>query len=161
MKKIISLQEAINISKKLRKEDKTIVLSGGCFDILHLGHRVYLEKAKKQGDVLFVLLESDSNVRRLKGVGRPLNNQSKRAKDLTKLSFVDYVILLPLLVGYQQYFKITAKLIPHVIAITKGDPKQKEKEIQAREIGATVAVVTKLLKNFSTTKIIKKQIKQQ
>ena len=62
-----------------------IVLVGGCFDILHLGHVVFLEKAKKEGDVLVVLLESDEKVRFLKGKGRPVHTQSERAEILSAL----------------------------------------------------------------------------
>ncbi|MBI2622378.1 adenylyltransferase/cytidyltransferase family protein [Candidatus Microgenomates bacterium] len=155
MNKIITLKEAIDINKKWREQEKTVVLAGGCFDVLHQGHFIYLEKAKKGGDVLVVLLESDENVRRLKGAGRPVNSQLKRAEGLAKFSFVDYVILLPPLIGYRQYFDITAKLAPHIIAITEGDPKQKEKEIQAKSVGGRVVLVTPLLKNYSTTEILK------
>lgn len=155
--KIVSIEEAKKISKQLKYDGKRIVLAGGCFDIIHPGHLIYLEKAKTQGDVLFVALESDSNVRRLKGEDRPINGQLQRAEQLANLSFADYIILLPALLGYRQYFDLTQKLSPHIIAITEGDPKQKEKEIQTKEIGAKVIAVVKHYKKYSTTKLLKQQ----
>ncbi len=157
MEKVVTLKEAGKISKQLKEAGKIIVLGGGCFDILHQGHLAYLKQAKNQGDVLFVTLESDSNVRRLKGDRRPINSQQQRAKQLIKLSFVNYIILLPPLLGYQQYFDITQKLSPDIIAITEGDPKQKEKEIQAKEVGAKVVTVVERFKEYSTTSILQKE----
>lgn len=157
MGKVVKLEEAIRISEELKKQSKTIVLAGGCFDVLHQGHKIYLEMAKIQGDILFVLLESDENVEKLKGKGRPVNKQKRRAELLSKLTIVDYVVLLPPLGKDEEYFKITKKITPSIIAITEGDPKQKEKEKQARAVGGRVVVATKYLKDFSTTKLLKKQ----
>ncbi len=67
MNKIISTEQAIKLSEKIRNEGKTIALAGGCFDILHIGHIEYLANAKKHGDVLFVFLESDENIKKIKG----------------------------------------------------------------------------------------------
>lgn len=78
---------------KLRQEGKTIVTTNGCFDILHVGHVRYLEETKKFGDVLIVALNSDASVRRLKGEGRPINNENDRAEVLNALKSVDYVVL--------------------------------------------------------------------
>jgi len=149
MKKIINVGELKKLVKQLKTDDKSIVLVGGCFDILHKGHLVFLAKAKKQGDVLFVALESDENVQRLKGKERPINNQGERAANLSNLDSVDYIILLPVLASNTDYADLTKKLSPDIIAITEGDPKQAEKESQGK-----VVVVTKHLADFSTTKIL-------
>ena len=85
-----NLQELLS---KLRKDGKTIVTTNGCFDILHVGHVRYLEETKKFGDVLIVALNSDKSVRRLKGEGRPINNENDRAEVLNALKSVDYVVL--------------------------------------------------------------------
>lgn len=154
MGKVITLEKAIKVSNALRKQHKTIVLAGGCFDILHSGHLKYLENAKKAGDVLFILLESDENVSRLKGKERPINSQKKRAEKLSKIPSVDFVILAPQLRGNQDYFETTLNLKPQIIAITEEDKNKKEKEAQAKSIGGRVVTVTKLLKNYSTTKIL-------
>ena len=149
MRKTISLGEAVRVSEELKKQGKTVVLVGGCFDILHKGHLLFLEQAEKQGDALFVALENDESVRKLKGEGRPVNDQKARAGNLARLDSVDYVILLPLLVSNNDYFELTKKLAPDIIAITEGDPKRAEKESQGN-----VVVVTKHLTSFSTTKIL-------
>ena len=74
---------------------KITVLAGGCFDVLHPGHIVFLEKAKKAGDYLVVLLESDKKIRKLKGKGRPVHSQKERAEILSALKSVDSVVCLP------------------------------------------------------------------
>ena len=157
MNKVVSLEEAINLSNKLRNHGKTIVLAGGCFDILHQGHLVYLESAKRQGDILFVALESDENTQRLKGKGRPVNNQETRASALSMLGYVDYVIFLSSLVSDWEYYQMTVNLSPNIIAITKGDPKEKEKRKQTAALGAKLVTVTKRLTQFSTSQILLQQ----
>jgi rfaE bifunctional protein nucleotidyltransferase chain/domain len=70
---------------------KKIVFTNGCFDILHLGHLQYLNEAKKLGDLLIVGLNSDESVRKLKGDGRPVNDQLFRKEMLENLKCVDAV----------------------------------------------------------------------
>lgn len=74
-------------------KDKRIVFTNGCFDIVHLGHVEYLAKAKEEGDILIVGLNSDSSVRRLKGTGRPINDENMRAVVMASLRFVDAVVI--------------------------------------------------------------------
>jgi rfaE bifunctional protein kinase chain/domain/rfaE bifunctional protein nucleotidyltransferase chain/domain len=74
-----------------RAAGKRIVLTNGCFDVLHLGHTTYLSQAKQLGDVLIVAVNSDASARRLKGEGRPINPAHERAGVLASLSCVDYV----------------------------------------------------------------------
>ena len=93
MDKQISQKELNDVLNELRAEGKTIVTTNGCFDILHVGHVRYLEKAKELGDVLIIALNSDDSVRRLKGPNRPINNQNDRIEVLSALSFVDYIVL--------------------------------------------------------------------
>lgn len=93
MGQIISRSEAKNLAKKLKEENKTIVFTNGCFDILHIGHVRYLKESAKYGDVIIIGLNSDSSVKRLKGETRPINNESDRAELLSELGFVDYVII--------------------------------------------------------------------
>ncbi len=78
--------------QKLRDENKTIVLTNGCFDILHPGHIQYLSEAKALGNVLVVGLNDDDSVFRLKGHGRPINSLDFRMKMLAALRVVDIVI---------------------------------------------------------------------
>ena len=77
----------------LRGGKRRVVFTNGCFDILHVGHVVYLAKARAMGDVLVVGLNSDSSVRAIKGRGRPVNGQADRATVLAALSSVDYVTI--------------------------------------------------------------------
>ncbi|HKU30847.1 MAG TPA: D-glycero-beta-D-manno-heptose 1-phosphate adenylyltransferase [Arthrobacter sp.] len=74
-----------------RAEGRRIVLTNGCFDVLHRGHTRYLNQAKQLGDVLVVALNSDSSVRQLKGPDRPVNQEADRAAVIAALSCVDYV----------------------------------------------------------------------
>jgi len=76
-----------------RSQGLKVVFTNGCFDILHRGHVEYLSKASDMGDMLVVGLNTDASVRRLKGEGRPVNNQEARALVLASLSFVDAVVL--------------------------------------------------------------------
>lgn len=79
--------------EKLQKSGKTVVVTNGCFDILHVGHVRYLQKTKSFADYLIVLLNSDKSVQAIKGPTRPINNELNRAEILCALSCVDFVVL--------------------------------------------------------------------
>ena len=155
MSKIINVKEAEILSKKLQKTGKKIVIAGGCFDILHLGHIKFLEKAKESGDFLFVLLENDESVKKLKGKDRPINNQKDRAEILTAISFVDYVILLNEMKSNNDYDNLIFKLKPNIIATTKNDPQIIHNIRQAKIINARVILVINRIKNKSTSHLAK------
>ena len=127
---------------------------GGCFDVLHLGHIIFLEKAKKMGDKLIVLLESDENIRKNKGNNRPINNQENRAKMLLSLKVVDKVVKLPEMKTNEDYLALIKKIKPSVIAITDGDERVFQKKEQAKLIGAKVVEVTKQIPYQSTSRIV-------
>lgn len=90
--KIKTVEEAIKLVHRYKKENRTIVFSNGCFDILHAGHVDYLEKAKEKGDLLVVGLNTDASVRRIKGTDRPVNNEVSRARVLAGLACIDVVV---------------------------------------------------------------------
>lgn len=92
-KKVKQFAEIKQIVNLLKSEKKTIVTINGCFDMLQLGHIYILYEAKKQGDVLFVGLNSDASVKRLKGNDRPINDQVSRAEVMAALEMVDYVFI--------------------------------------------------------------------
>ncbi len=94
-KKIVDFEELKKIIDDAKRKGKKIAWTNGCFDILHTGHVDYLKKAKKQGDVLVVGIDSDDSVKRLKGSGRPINSESERAEIISALEFVDYIIIFP------------------------------------------------------------------
>lgn len=135
-------------------KSSSVVLVGGCFDILHVGHITFLSKAKKEGDTLVVLLESDQSIKETKGLNRPINTQKDRAKILGALTVVDYIVLLPKLTndGYDQIVK---KIKPRVIASTRGDLNIHHKKRAAALSGAKLKMVTSPIKDRSTTNLIK------
>lgn len=90
---LVKKSEIDDLLKNLKEQGKTIVTTNGCFDILHVGHVRYLEKAKSFGDVLIVALNSDKSVKSIKGESRPINNENDRAEVLSGLRSVDYVVL--------------------------------------------------------------------
>ena len=90
---IKTLSQINSLVSEFKNERKKIVFTNGCFDIIHIGHIKYLEKAKKFGDILIVGLNSDSSVKRLKGKKRPVNNQLDRAQVLASMEVVDYVVI--------------------------------------------------------------------
>ncbi|HPT66078.1 MAG TPA: adenylyltransferase/cytidyltransferase family protein [Candidatus Woesebacteria bacterium] len=135
------------------KKEK-IVLVGGCFDILHLGHVIFLEKAKALGDKLIILLESDKNIFENKGKNRPINNQKNRATFLSKLRMVDEVVKLPYMKSDDDYWKLIKEIKPDIIAISENDKNLDKKKRQAEEIGAKLVKVTKIIPHQSTSRII-------
>ena len=153
--KIKTLNQLTPIVKKLKSQNKKIVTSNGVFDILHLGHVKYLELAKKQGDILFVLLENDNNVRKLKGKNRPINSQKNRAIVLSSLTPLDYIVLLPNLKTNDQYDTIVTQIQPSTIATTAKDPNILHKKRQANQINAKVVYVLQRISYQSTTRLTK------
>lgn len=89
--KIVSIDELLRERARLREEGSRLVFTNGCFDILHVGHTRYLQKARELGDALLVAINSDRSVRELKGVGRPIMKEMERVEMLAALSAVDYV----------------------------------------------------------------------
>ncbi|MEK9143154.1 MAG: adenylyltransferase/cytidyltransferase family protein [Patescibacteria group bacterium] len=120
------------------------VLVGGCFDLLHYGHTKFLQKSKTMGDYLVIALESDENVRKMKGDGRPIHSQEQRKTMLEALSCVDEVISLPPMNSHQEYYDLVTRVHPQVIAITEGDPLEKNKREQTIKAGAELIVIPKI-----------------
>ncbi len=89
----LSPEAAAALAARLRAEGRRIVLANGCFDLLHVGHVRYLTAARALGDVLFVAINSDAAVRRLKGPGRPLMPAAERVEVLSALRPVDHVVV--------------------------------------------------------------------
>lgn len=91
--KIISGENLSGWRDELRRAKKTLVVTNGCFDLLHLGHVAYLESARNLGDALLVGVNADDAVRELKGAGRPVNDENDRAQVLAALESVTGVYL--------------------------------------------------------------------
>lgn len=128
------------------------VLVGGCFDILHFGHIHFLKRAKDLGDQLVVAIESDKNIKRLKGTSRPFHSQEQRKEILLSLSFVDEVIILKSEMHDSDYLDLVISVSPDIIAVTKGDPILKKKKSHAKKVGAKVIQIPKI-KTPSTSRI--------
>ena len=93
MSEILELKSLLETVSGLKSQNKIIVTTNGCFDIIHAGHVKYLKQAKELGDVLIVCMNSDASVKRIKGHSRPLNCQDDRAEVLAALKPVDYVVI--------------------------------------------------------------------
>jgi rfaE bifunctional protein nucleotidyltransferase chain/domain len=136
--KILSRQALVSQLDDSRHQNKRIVLANGCFDTLHVGHSRYLASARQQGDILIVGVNSDASVRKLKGPGRPVLDESARALLVAALRSVDYVVIF----GEPNVEALLEELRPHVHA--KGTDytadSVPEREVAAR-LGIQVAIV--------------------
>ena len=93
MGQLLRRENVADFVKKLHQSGKTVVVTNGCFDILHVGHVRYLQKTISFADYMIVLLNSDKSVRSIKGPTRPINNEQDRAEVLNALACVDYVVM--------------------------------------------------------------------
>jgi rfaE bifunctional protein nucleotidyltransferase chain/domain len=93
--KIVSREELRRRAEAWRKGGDQVILTNGCFDLLHVGHIRYLHAAKELGGKLVVALNGDESVRKLKGEGRPVMNELERAEILAALTDVDAIVIFP------------------------------------------------------------------
>ena len=156
MDSIISFNILSKVIANLKKQKESIVLVGGCFDILHPGHVIFLEKAKRCADILIVLLESDKKVKKLKGDRRPVHQQKDRAKILSALRFTDYIVMLPYIDKEEEYDRIIARIRPDIIATASGYPN-KYHQRSAAISRAQLKYVTKIIKNHSSSRILENE----
>jgi len=132
----------------LRKRERKIIFTNGCFDILHIGHIKYLEKAKSFGDVLILGLNSDTSIRKLKGQNRPINTQNDRAYILAALEVVDYVVIFEEETPYE-----LINLIKPDVLVKGGD--YKDKEVIGQNIVKELKIV-KFIDGKSSSETIKR-----
>jgi len=155
MEKIVSRSEIKIIADKKRAENKRIVFTNGCFDLLHTGHVKYLAAAASQGDLLVVGLNSDQSVRTIKGDKRPIINENQRAEVVAALACVDHVVIF----DEPDPEALIMEIKPHVLA--KGADWAEDKIIGGDFVkinGGRVARIT-LEPDISTTLIIEKIVK--
>jgi D-glycero-beta-D-manno-heptose 1-phosphate adenylyltransferase len=105
------LDEIISLRENLKKHNKKIVFTNGCFDLIHSGHVDYLVKAKQTGDILIVGLNSDASIKRIKGEKRPILKEDERAFIISNLKAVDYVTLFE----EDTPLELISKIIPDVL----------------------------------------------
>ena len=134
----MTVQEAARLAARLRADGRRIVLANGCFDLLHVGHVRYLEAARALGDVLFVGINGDAAVARLKGPGRPLMPAGERVEVLSALRAVDHVVVFE----EDTADMLIAAVRPHVHAKgTDYTPETVPERETVRAHGGTVVVV--------------------
>lgn len=140
------------IREKIKSENKKLVFTNGCFDLIHRGHITYLNEAKKLGDFLVIGVNSDSSVKRLKGNNRPVTCEDDRAFVLDNLKPVDFVIKF----DEDTPYNLIKEVLPDFL-VKGGD--WKEEDIVGFDIvksaGGKVLSLN-YVNNYSTTNILKK-----
>lgn len=136
-------------------DDLTLVLATGVFDLLHVEHVNFLQKAKAAGDLLVVGLETDSRVREIKGVCRPQQNQWVRLKQVQELPSVDWAFILPENFSQpEEHLALLESLQPEILAVSSHTSHLKEKRTLLKKVDGKVAVVHQHNPQVSTTKLI-------
>jgi D-beta-D-heptose 7-phosphate kinase/D-beta-D-heptose 1-phosphate adenosyltransferase len=150
---VISLDELLFAMQAARHEGEKIVLTNGCFDILHPGHISYLQQARDLGDRLIVLVNSDDSVRRLKGPERPVHNLDYRMQMLAALECVDWVVAF----DEDTPQKMIGKILPDIL-VKGGDYKDISEIAGHKEVLANGGKVELLgfVEGHSTTHVIQK-----
>jgi D-beta-D-heptose 7-phosphate kinase/D-beta-D-heptose 1-phosphate adenosyltransferase len=148
--KLKNISELPELVRTLRQQDKRIVMTNGCFDLLHAGHIMLFSASKKMGDILIVAIDDDESVTTLKGKGRPVINASERVRILSALDSVDYVVVFP----SQELKRLIKTIQPDVL--TKGSNYSSE-EVFGREIveaGGGEVILVPVTEKISSTSII-------
>ena len=147
-----TLSQLDNLVNLCRRDSKKVVMTNGCFDILHAGHIAYLEQARSLGDKLIVAVNSDDSVKRLKGQARPINSLNDRVKVLRGLSAVDWIITF----DEDTPLKLITALKPNVLV--KGGDYEIGEVIGGKDViesGGEVQILC-YEEGFSTSAIIEK-----
>jgi len=150
--KIKDLTQAKTLVRQWKSEGSKVVFTNGCFDILHLGHVDYLEKARALGDKLVLGLNTDDSVSRFKGPDRPIQDQNSRAHILASLQFIDLVVFF----NEDTPQNLISELIPDVLV--KGSDYLAENIVGAdvvKKAGGVVKTIA-FVPGYSTTRIVEK-----
>jgi D-beta-D-heptose 7-phosphate kinase/D-beta-D-heptose 1-phosphate adenosyltransferase len=147
-----ALNQALQQIQQWRAENKCIVFTNGCFDLLHPGHIDYLAKARALGDVLIIGLNDDDSIHRLKGPSRPINPLADRAIMLAALKSVDLVVPF----SEDTPLKLISALMPDILV--KGGDYESDDIVGAREVreGGGKVIVMPFKDGHSTTSLIKR-----
>ena len=150
--KILTREQAVEEANRWRASGQQIVFTNGCFDIVHLGHIDYLEKARSLGDRLILGLNTDASVSCIKGPLRPVVNEYARARLMAALEFVDAVVLF----GEPTPLELIEAVKPDVLV--KGDDYTVATIVGADFVlgrGGRVETIA-LVPGYSTTKLIER-----
>lgn len=148
--KIVDLERAKTRVGEWKRQGKRVVFTNGCFDLLHLGHVDYLEKARNLGDILVVGLNTDDSVSRFKGPHRPIQDQQSRARVMAALAVVDLVVFF----DEDTPKNLISALVPQVLV--KGSDYLAENIVGAdvvKNAGGDVKTI-EFVPGYSTTRII-------
>jgi len=149
---VLSEDELYKVVRELQSHGEKVVMTNGCFDIIHPGHVTYLKQAKALGSKLIVAVNSDDSVKRLKGDSRPINSLEDRIAVLSELSSVDYVVSF----SEDTPQKLISRILPDIL-VKGGDYKVEEiaghKEVIAN--GGKVVIIP-FVEGKSTTRIVNK-----
>lgn len=153
-KLIFTLDEAIEWRETFRKEQKSVVFTNGCFDIMHRGHAEYLFRARCNGDALIIALNSDQSVKALKGKNRPIIDEYNRAYLLASLKVVDAVVIF----NSSRCTKLIKQIKPDIYI--KGgdytlDTMDKAEKNALLDVGSVIKFIP-FINGFSTTDILAK-----
>jgi D-beta-D-heptose 7-phosphate kinase/D-beta-D-heptose 1-phosphate adenosyltransferase len=152
-KKLVkNLDELLSLCSDYTAKNKTIVMTNGCFDILHCGHTHILEESKKLGDILIVAVNSDQSIKKIKSSKRPIITELDRSYILSCLSSVDHIILF----NEETPEKIISKVLPDILV--KGSD-YKGKKIAGEDVlikHKKKIVLIDLIDGKSSTSIINK-----
>jgi D-glycero-beta-D-manno-heptose 1-phosphate adenylyltransferase len=150
--KIVSLSEAKAKIKSWQQAGSKVVFTNGCFDLIHLGHVDYLEKARNLGDKLILGLNTDDSVSRFKGPERPLQDQNSRARVLAAMQFIDLVVFF----NEDTPLSLISELVPNVLV--KGSDYLTENIVGADVVQMAGGVVKTIdfVPGYSTTRIVEK-----
>jgi D-glycero-beta-D-manno-heptose 1-phosphate adenylyltransferase len=152
--KIIDLSELATRAKTLREAGKKLVVTNGCFDLLHVGHVRYLQAARALGDALVVGLNGDESVRELKGNHRPINNERDRAEVLAALECVDFVTVFPELRATRLLEMVSPAIYAKGGDYTSATLNAEERGVLER-IGAEIRIIP-FEKGYSTSGLLEK-----
>jgi rfaE bifunctional protein nucleotidyltransferase chain/domain len=150
--KIKSKQDASALVRTWKNHGNKVVFTNGCFDLIHLGHVDYLEKARNLGDKLVIGLNSDNSVSRFKGPERPLQDQNSRARVLAAMQFIDLVVFF----DEDTPLDLISELVPNVLV--KGSDYLAENIVGADVVKNNGGVVKTIdfVPGYSTTRIVEK-----
>ena len=155
--KIQKLENIVNIRSEMKKRNKKVVFTNGCFDILHSGHVYLFREAKKLGDVLIVAVNDDISINNIKGPSRPIFPLKERLEVLEAIKFIDFLISF----SEETPQKVIASILPDIL-VKGGDWKLDEivgrKEVE--EIGGRVVIIP-YQEGSSGTGVIEKIVRSE
>lgn len=156
--KIILYKDLEFFIKNLKNQNKKIVFTTGVFDLLHKAHKEFLKLSKYCGEVLIVGVEGDKRVKKLKGLGRPVEKINTRLEKISELKYVDYVFELPNSFGnISERERLISIIRPDVFAVSSNSPNLKRKSDLVEKYGGKIEIVMEENRFISTTKILKEQ----